>query len=267
MRRSYDHDGGDTIRVGPRSLPGVPPAASYRSSDPSRLGASGVASKADLDGWPTMMLTSVPARGLARVLDVLIALAALIVLSPLMAVIAVLVRLTSPGPVLFRQVRVGYLERPFVLLKFRTMYADCDDKVHREYVTRMLTEDSLSCRQDGLFKLADDRRITRLGAFLRGTSLDELPQLVNVLQGDMSLVGPRPALAWEVPLYKHHHYRMRFQVRPGITGLWQVRGRSRLSMNEALELDVEYAKRRSLSMDLWILLMTIPAVIARDRAR
>jgi lipopolysaccharide/colanic/teichoic acid biosynthesis glycosyltransferase len=248
MRRSHDQDGRDTILARPHSLRSIPPTT-------------------NAPGWPTMMPASKSSRRLARVLDVAIAGTLLIALSPLMAVIAVLIRLISPGPVLFRQVRVGYLEHPFVLLKFRTMYTNSDDKVHRDYVTRMLTEDPVSCQQSGLFKLADDPRITRVGAFLRCTSLDELPQLVNVLQGDMSLVGPRPALPWEVALYKHHHYRMRFQVRPGITGLWQVRGRSRLSMNEALELDVEYAKRRSLSLDLWILIMTLPAVIARDRAR
>jgi lipopolysaccharide/colanic/teichoic acid biosynthesis glycosyltransferase len=263
MRRFYDHNGELTVPVRPRTLQRVLPTTSIRSSDLPTAGASGVAPTGSPGGTP-MAITSTLTR---RVLDVSIALAALIVLSPLMAVIALLIRRSSPGPALFRQERIGYHERPFIFLKFRTMYTDCDDRVHRDYVTRMLTKDPLSCQQDGLFKLADDPRITRLGAFLRSTSLDELPQLINVLHGDMSLVGPRPALPWEVSLYKHHHYRMRFQVRPGITGLWQVRGRSKLSMNEALELDVQYAKRRSLAMDLWILLMTIPAVIARDQAR
>jgi lipopolysaccharide/colanic/teichoic acid biosynthesis glycosyltransferase len=212
-----------------------------------------------------------PATGggaaLRRLLDLLLASVALILASPLMAVIALLVRATSPGPVLFRQTRLGHLERPFQMLKFRTMHSDCDDAVHREYVIRMLRgEDPRQHGPTGLFKLQDDARITPVGGLLRRTSLDELPQLLNVLCGDMSLVGPRPALPWEVALYKPHH-RERFQVRPGITGLWQVRGRSRLSVSQALELDVEYVRGRSLAMDLWILVLTVPAVLRAGEAR
>jgi lipopolysaccharide/colanic/teichoic acid biosynthesis glycosyltransferase len=184
-----------------------------------------------------------------------------------MALIAAVVRTTSPGPALFRQTRVGYLERPFQMLKFRTMYVHCDDSVHRQYVTQMLrAKDPRQHGAPAVFKLEHDARITAVGGFLRRTSLDELPQLINVLRGDMSLVGPRPAMPWEVALYKPHH-RERFQVKPGITGLWQVRGRSRLPWTQALELDVEYVRRRSLGLDIWILLLTLPAVLRAGETR
>jgi lipopolysaccharide/colanic/teichoic acid biosynthesis glycosyltransferase len=199
-------------------------------------------------------------RYASRLFDVVIASLLLIVLAPVMAVIAVLVRATSPGPALFRQTRIGYLEAPFVMFKFRTMYDKSDDRFHREYVSRMLThEHEFQSQSNGLFKLEQDPRITRFGRFLRRSSLDELPQLFNVVRGEMSLVGPRPALPWEVELYKRHH-RLRFQVKPGITGLWQVSGRSKLSMNTALDLDVQYVRSWGLGLDLWILMMTLPAL-------
>jgi lipopolysaccharide/colanic/teichoic acid biosynthesis glycosyltransferase len=202
-----------------------------------------------------------------RLRDLVLAATALILAAPLMVAIAALVRATSPGPVLFRQTRLGQFEHPFQMLKFRTMYVDCDHAIHREFVTRMLSGDDP--RQHGataLFKLEHDARIIPIGRFLRRTSLDELPQLFNVLRGDMALVGPRPVLPWEVELYKPHH-RERFQVKPGITGLWQVRGRSRLSWSQALELDVEYVRRQSIGLDLWILVMTLPAVLRAGDSR
>jgi lipopolysaccharide/colanic/teichoic acid biosynthesis glycosyltransferase len=196
----------------------------------------------------------------SRLIDVVGAGLALVVLGPIMALVAVLIRLTSPGPAIFRQSRIGYRERPFAMLKFRTMTVNCSDAVHREFVSRMLNgEDPRGTGSGYLYKLQDDGRITPVGRFLRATSMDELPQLINVLRGEMSLVGPRPALAWEVALYQRHHHE-RFRVKPGITGLWQVSGRSRLTMNEALELDVEYARRRSLALDLSIIVRTIPAL-------
>jgi lipopolysaccharide/colanic/teichoic acid biosynthesis glycosyltransferase len=199
-------------------------------------------------------------------MDVVGALALLALLGLPMLLIAASVRLTSRGPALFRQTRVGYRQRPFVMLKFRTMYIDCPDGVHRDYVRRMLTGEDPRQAGTVLYKLTGDRRITALGRFLRVTSLDELPQLINVLRGDMALVGPRPVLAWEVELYQPHHYE-RFEAVPGITGLWQVSGRSRLTMTEALELDVEYVRRRSLALDLWILVHTLPAVLPSGAAR
>lgn len=192
--------------------------------------------------------------------------ALLLLFGPLMLLIAVLVRVTSPGPALFRQVRIGYRQRRFVVLKFRSMYVDCDDAVHRDFVSRMLTGEDPRQAGTELYKLRGDRRVTPLGRVLRATSLDELPQLLNVLRGEMALVGPRPCLAWEVELYQPHHYE-RFAVRPGITGLWQVSGRSRLSMTEALDLDVEYVRRRGIALDMWILLKTLPAVLPLGATR
>jgi lipopolysaccharide/colanic/teichoic acid biosynthesis glycosyltransferase len=176
------------------------------------------------------------------------------------------VRSTSTGPALFRQERLGRDMRPFTMLKLRSMYADNDDRTHRDFVTTMLSaegpeeaEEEVPARNNALFKLTGDPRVTPLGAWLRRTSLDELPQLINVLRGDMSLVGPRPMLPWEAQLLAAPH-RRRFTVKPGITGLWQVNGRSRLSMRTALELDVEYTRRRSVLLDLSILARTVPAL-------
>jgi lipopolysaccharide/colanic/teichoic acid biosynthesis glycosyltransferase len=205
-------------------------------------------------------------RLVSRIVDLIIATLALIVLLPLMGLIILVIRATSSGPALFRQTRVGYMGLPFVMLKFRTMYASGDDRPHQEYVRRMLTnEDEAARGPSGLFKLERDPRVTPVGRWLRRRSLDELPQILNVLRGNMAIVGPRPALPWEVPLYQPHHL-LRFQVKPGITGLWQVSGRNRLSMNEALDLDVEYVNRWSLSLDLRILALTVPAVL-RGEAR
>ncbi len=201
-----------------------------------------------------------------RALDVVLAAALLLVLSPLLLVIALLVRATSPGPALFRQTRLGRGERPFTILKFRTMWLGGDDSVHRRYVAQLLTETSPPFGgRPGLYKLVGDPRVTPLGALLRRTSLDELPQLVNVLRGEMSLVGPRPATPWEVELFQPRH-RARFLVKPGITGLWQVSGRNRMTMREALELDVRYVETRSLRLDLAIIWRTIPTVLRRTEA-
>ena len=210
---------------------------------------------------------AVPRSGLPPVLDTVLAGLALVVLGPLMLGIAVLIRCTSRGPAVFRQVRVGLHERPFPMLKFRTMYVDCDDRLHREYVSRLLADGASSAlRTDGLFKLADDPRITPLGRWLRRTSLDELPQLVNVLRGEMSLVGPRPALPWEAGQFSPHHKR-RFDVRPGLTGLWQTSGRNEVTMTQALDLDVEYVQRRSMRLDCVILLRTVGVVLSRKGVR
>jgi lipopolysaccharide/colanic/teichoic acid biosynthesis glycosyltransferase len=184
----------------------------------------------------------------------------LLACAPLLVLIALVVAGTSRGGPLFRQVRIGRDERPFVMYKFRTMRAGCDDRPHREYVRRIMLGSSPAPRAPGLFKLVNDPRVTRVGRLLRRCSLDELPQLLNVLRGDMALVGPRPVLPWEAVLFKPEH-RARFEVRPGITGLWQVSGRSRLSMTQALDLDVEYVRTRCLRGDLVILLRTVPVVL------
>jgi lipopolysaccharide/colanic/teichoic acid biosynthesis glycosyltransferase len=185
----------------------------------------------------------------------------IVLLSPLMLVIAAAVRLSSPGPALFRQVRVGQGQTRFVMYKFRTMYEGNDDAAHRAYVSKLLVEKNApDGGKPGIYKLVLDPRVTPLGALLRRTSLDELPQLFNVLMRHMSVVGPRPVLPWEVELLAPEQM-VRFSVKPGITGLWQVSGRSSLPMSHALELDVEYVLRRTLRRDLLIVAKTIPAVI------
>jgi lipopolysaccharide/colanic/teichoic acid biosynthesis glycosyltransferase len=202
-----------------------------------------------------------------RLFDVVLASVALLLSAPLMSVIAVTILLTSPGPAIFRQERVGYRQQKFRMLKFRTMRHDSSESVHREFVTRMLAgDDPRSQPGSGLYKLEADPRVTAFGVFLRRTSLDELPQLINVIRGDMSLVGPRPALPWDMELFKRHYLR-RFEIKPGITGLWQVRGRNRLSMQEALDLDLEYVNRRSLRLYVGILLQTIPVVLFNRECR
>jgi lipopolysaccharide/colanic/teichoic acid biosynthesis glycosyltransferase len=195
-----------------------------------------------------------------RALDIALASVLIVLAAPLLLLLWCLVRSTSAGPALFRQERVGRGMRPFTMLKLRSMYTGNDDRTHRAYVTTMLSaEEEVPAQNNALFKLTGDPRVTPLGAWLRRTSLDELPQLINVLRGDMSLVGPRPMLPWEAQLLAAS-YRRRFTVKPGITGLWQVKGRSRLSMRTALELDVEYTRRHSVILDLSILARTVPAL-------
>jgi lipopolysaccharide/colanic/teichoic acid biosynthesis glycosyltransferase len=202
-----------------------------------------------------------------RLFDLVVASLALLLLAPLLLAVAVLVRATSPGGALFRQTRVGRNGRPFVLYKFRTMYGGCPDDIHREYVRRLLVEDRPPTGgRSGLYKLERDPRITRIGGLLRRTSIDELPQILNILRGDMSLVGPRPALAYEAELFGAAHAR-RFLVPPGLTGLWQVSGRNSLTMREGLMLDLEYVDRQSFLFDLKILLKTVPAVLTTSGAR
>jgi len=195
-----------------------------------------------------------------RVMDIVVSLMLIAVLSPFLLVLWLLVRWTSAGPALFRQERLGRDRRPFTLLKLRTMYTGNDDRIHRDYVASLLAPgQAVPAGDSGLFKLDADPRVTPLGGWLRRASLDELPQLVNVLKGEMSLVGPRPVLPWEARLFGEP-YLQRFAVKPGITGLWQVSGRSRLAMRQALELDIEYVAHRSFVLDLTILARTIPAV-------
>jgi len=201
-----------------------------------------------------------------RLLDLAVATACLALLSPLLGIVAVLIRLTTPGPALFRQIRLGKDSSPFLLYKFRTMYADSPDDLHREYVRKLLTqEEPPDGGRSGVYKLEHDDRITPIGRLIRRTSIDELPQLLNVIRGDMSLVGPRPALPWEAEMLDTGHFA-RFSVPPGLTGLWQVSGRNTLTMKQGLELDVEYVRRQGLALDLWILLKTIPVVLSTHGA-
>jgi lipopolysaccharide/colanic/teichoic acid biosynthesis glycosyltransferase len=189
-----------------------------------------------------------------RALDLIATLAMLIVLAPFLILIALIIKLDSPGPVLFRQQRVGRHRKSFLVAKFRTMQHGADHEVHRDYMLALIESGTPAP------KLAGDARVTRFGGFLRRTSLDELPQLWNVLRGQMSLVGPRPPIPYEVEHYPPHWFA-RFEVKPGVTGLWQVSGRSEVSLEEMIELDVEYVRRRSVLLNLWILLRTAPAVL------
>jgi lipopolysaccharide/colanic/teichoic acid biosynthesis glycosyltransferase len=196
-----------------------------------------------------------------RLLDILGAAVALVLLAPLLLVVAAVIRLDSPGRVIFRQRRLGKDLEPFSVAKFRTMRqgADADAGAHRSHIEQMMVdEDRRGTRP--MSKLQEDARVTRIGAFLRRTSIDELPQLWNVLRGEMSLVGPRPPIQYEVDRYPPDAFR-RFEVRPGVTGLWQVRGRSLLTFSEMIALDIEYVETRSLALNLKILLLTLPTVI------
>jgi lipopolysaccharide/colanic/teichoic acid biosynthesis glycosyltransferase len=190
---------------------------------------------------------------------------ALILLSPLFWIISLAIKVSSKGPIFFSQTRVGQFGKPFVLLKFRTMYVDIDRGVHKRYVTELIADKTAPKSEDAegkqVYKLTNDKRITRVGKFLRRTSLDELPQFVNVLKGEMSLVGPRPAVRYEVKAYQTWHRRRVLEFKPGITGLWQVTGRSHVKFDEMVRLDLRYAQLWSPWLDLSILLRTPMAVI------
>jgi lipopolysaccharide/colanic/teichoic acid biosynthesis glycosyltransferase len=196
-----------------------------------------------------------------RTLDLVGAAVLLVALSPLLLAVAIAIRLDTPGPVIFWQRRLGRDLAPFRVAKFRTMRDGVAADAHRAHVEGMICADK---SDDGMpkpmLKLSKDPRVTKVGAFLRRTSLDELPQLWNVLRGEMSLVGPRPPIQYEVDNYPARAYR-RFAVRPGLTGLWQVRGRSLTTFAAMIDLDVEYVERRSPLLNLKILLLTVPTVI------
>jgi lipopolysaccharide/colanic/teichoic acid biosynthesis glycosyltransferase len=212
----------------------------------------------------------VPSRGgwwvdrLRRIGDVMAAKGAIVVLAPLMLVIAAAVRLSSPGPVFFHQQRVGLDREVFRFWKFRTMYVGADEAVLRDQISREMRGEDTS--NGGSWKLCADTRITPVGRFLRRWSLDELPQLLNVFLGTMSLVGPRPCLEWEAEMFAAE-FGERFAVRPGLTGLWQVSGRSTMGTREMLTLDVQYVRNRTLLGDIGIVARTLPAVFRVDGAR
>lgn len=199
-----------------------------------------------------------------RTVDLLLALIALVVLAPLMVIFAVLIRLTSDGPALLRQQRIGRNLSPFILYKFRTMYVGGNDTAHRQLVIRELRGEDTSVH--GSSKLHDDPRVTPIGAWLRRTSMDELPQLINVVRGEMSLVGPRPCLPWEADMFPPE-FAARFSVRPGLTGLWQVSGRSMIGTLDMLRLDIAYVHTRGFWKDLGILALTIPSMLRGGGAR
>jgi lipopolysaccharide/colanic/teichoic acid biosynthesis glycosyltransferase len=202
---------------------------------------------------------------LKRCLDIAGALAGLCLLAPLLAVVAAAVALSSPGPVIFKQKRLGKGGIPFTFYKFRSMASNGDDSIHRAFVARLITAGPADkAAADGTqahYKLQSDPRVTPLGKFLRKTSIDELPQLFNVLKGDMSLVGPRPPIPYETAHYQSWHLQRILSIKPGITGLWQVAGRSRVSFNEMVRMDLRYIHDCSLGLDLAILLKTVGVVL------
>jgi lipopolysaccharide/colanic/teichoic acid biosynthesis glycosyltransferase len=209
-----------------------------------------------------------PLAALRRFFDLVFAGALILVLSPLLIGVAIAVRLDSPGSALFRQRRVGLGQREFTLFKFRSMRLDADPRGHQEYVTALINGSGESAPDGGkkdLYKLAVDNRITPVGRWIRRWSIDELPQLFNVVLGDMTLVGPRPAIPYEVAEYPSW-YLERFSVKPGLTGYWQVSGRNERTYEEMVRLDIEYAERRSLALDLSILAKTPWIVLSRKGA-
>jgi exopolysaccharide biosynthesis polyprenyl glycosylphosphotransferase len=201
---------------------------------------------------------------LKRALDVLLAGLALAFISPLFLAISFLIKRSSPGPVLFVQERLGRDGRPFKFYKFRSMVHNSDDAIHRQFAAMFIAGDDGGCAAtnsgDKVFKLKRDPRITQIGAFLRRTSLDELPQLLNIIRGDMSLVGPRPPIAYEIENYQPWHME-RLKAVPGLTGLWQVSGRSSVSFDEMVRLDIRYINEWSFWSDLAIIAKTVPVVI------
>ena len=207
---------------------------------------------------------------LKRTMDVVGSIAALILFAPVFLIIAVAVKATSKGPILFRQQRIGQHGQPFTFLKFRSMRQGNDPAIHKEYVQRLIAgkaeRNGSNGKDTGVYKLTKDPRVTSIGSFIRKTSLDELPQFINVLKGEMSLVGPRPPVPYELEAYDFWHRRRVLEAKPGITGLWQVSGRSRVTFDEMVRLDLRYARSWSPWMDLKILFRTPLAVVLGNGA-
>jgi exopolysaccharide biosynthesis polyprenyl glycosylphosphotransferase len=209
-------------------------------------------------------------KWIKRAIDIIGALIGILLFSPFMFIIAILIKITSPSPILFKQERRGFLGDKFTFLKFRSMYTGCDENRHKEYVTDLIKNNHRGANNGSgnrpLYKMNVDPRITPFGKFLRRSSLDELPQLLNVLKADMSLVGPRPPIPYEVEKYENWHLRRVLEVKPGITGLWQVKGRSATTFNEMVRLDMSYVNDWSLWLDFKIILQTIWAVLSTKGA-
>lgn len=200
-----------------------------------------------------------------RVIDIVGSIFGIIIFSPLMLITCFAIKITSPGPIIFKQQRIGLKGKKFYFYKFRSMRVDEDDRIHREYVSSLIKGELDKINQgdknNPLYKIKDDPRVTKIGKIIRKTSIDELPQFFNVLKGEMSLVGPRPPIPYEVEKYEPWHLRRILEVKPGITGLWQVNGRSKTSFNDMVRLDLKYALNWSLWLDIKILLKTAIAVI------
>ena len=244
------------------------PDASFDKLVAERMGTP--RSRHALDQEPAAA-TAKPGYPTKRALDVVGSIVALVLLSPLFLVVAVLIKLTSPGPVIFRQQRIGQGGVPFTFYKFRSMRVDNDDRVHREYVASLIdgkpTSSGEVAGKSGQFKMKADPRVTPIGRFIRKTSIDEIPQFWNVLKGDMSLVGPRPPVPYEADRYKAWHRRRIFDLKPGLTGIWQVEGRSRVSFDDMVRMDLRYLRESSLGFDLKILAKTVSVVVFCEGAQ
>jgi len=203
-----------------------------------------------------------------RMIDIVGSGIALVLFAPVFLLIGLVIKLSSKGPVFFRQERIGHHGEPFTFLKFRTMHVNNDSGLHREYVRKLIAgqAEPANGNRHTVYKIKSDPRVTRFGKFLRRTSLDELPQLINVLLGEMSLVGPRPPIKYEVDHYDIWHRSRLLEAKPGITGLWQVHGRSRTTFDEMVRLDLRYSRTCSLVSDFKILLQTPRAVFSGDGA-
>ena len=197
-----------------------------------------------------------------RLLDIIFTLLIFVPLCVIIAIVALCIRLDSEGPVFFRQKRIGRNGVEFDMLKFRSMYVNSDDSLHRKAIAKYINGEKLidSTTSDLSYKQVDDPRVTRVGRFLRKTSIDELPQFFNVLRGEMALVGPRPPLPYEVENYNLYH-KMRLSGKPGLTGPWQVYGRSRVSFETMVEMDIAYLQRQTLREDLKLIALTVPVMI------
>jgi exopolysaccharide biosynthesis polyprenyl glycosylphosphotransferase len=208
-------------------------------------------------------------RFVKRIFDILVVSVGLIIISPLLLCIAILIKLDSPGSLIYRQKRIGENGRPFSMYKFRSMRVDADPAIHQAHVTKLIQQnlrpEQLGENNGNSLKMKNDPRVTKIGRFIRKFSLDELPQLFNVLRGEMSLVGPRPPLPYELEHYQDWHKR-RLEALPGITGLWQVKGRNQVSFDEMVRLDLEYIEHQSFWLDLLILLQTPRAVFSAKGA-
>ena len=211
-----------------------------------------------------------PGYVVKRALDVVGSIVLILLLSPLMLLTAFAVAMTSPGPVIFKQTRLGKRGVPFVFYKFRSMFYKNDDRIHREYVASLISGNVEKINQGDkvapVYKMKADPRVTRIGRIIRKTSIDELPQLFNILKGDMSLVGPRPPLPYEVDKYDSWHLARILEIKPGLTGLWQVEGRSKTTFDEMVRMDLRYIRGCSLLLDLKILLRTVKVVLKCDGA-
>jgi len=202
---------------------------------------------------------------LKRAVDIVGSIIGIVTLMPVMLFTALAIKVTSPGPVIFKQIRLGKQGTPFTFYKFRSMHVNMDDQIHRDYIRDFIKGHHEKVNQgdaeEPLYKIKSDPRITRIGRFIRKTSIDELPQFFNVLKGDMSLVGPRPPLPYEAEKYESWHLRRILEMKPGITGLWQVEGRSKTGWDDTVRLDIRYIKKWSLIFDLKILFKTIKVVL------